>query len=71
VVDLNLKAAFLGHSAARAMTNGGSIVNISSAAPPPTGHWPLWRGQAALENRTRTAADGANAAWRNAVAPGV
>ena len=76
VVDLNLKAAFFAaQAAARAMTRGGSIVNISSRSAsypnPGTGHYGA--AKAALENLTRTMA----AEWGhrhirvNAVAPGV
>jgi NAD(P)-dependent dehydrogenase (short-subunit alcohol dehydrogenase family) len=76
VTDLNLKAAFFAaQAAARAMTRGGSIVNISSRSAsypnPGTGHYGA--AKAALENLTRTMA----AEWGhrhirvNAVAPGV
>ena len=76
VVDLNLKAAFFAaQAAARAMTNGGSIVNISSRSAsypnPGTGHYGA--AKAALENLTRTmAAEWGHRGIRvNAVAPGV
>lgn len=76
VVDLNLKSAFFAAQlAARAMTRGGSIVNISSRSAsypnPGTGHYGA--AKAALESLTRTMA----AEWGhrhirvNAVAPGV
>lgn len=76
VVDLNLKAAFFAaQAAARAMTRGGSIVNISSRSAsypnPGTGHYGA--AKAALENLTRTmAAEWGHRGIRvNAVAPGV
>jgi NAD(P)-dependent dehydrogenase (short-subunit alcohol dehydrogenase family) len=76
VMDLNLKAAFFAaQAAARAMTNGGSIVNISSRSAsypnPGTGHYGA--AKAALENLTRTmAAEWGHRGIRvNAVAPGV
>lgn len=75
VVDLNLKAAFFAaQAAARAMTRGGSIVNISSRSAsypnPGTGHYGA--AKAALENLTRTmAAEWGHRGIRvNAVAPG-
>ena len=76
VIDLNLKAAFFAaQAAARAMTRGGSIVNISSRSAsypnPGTGHYGA--AKAALENLTRTmAAEWGHRGIRvNAVAPGV
>jgi NAD(P)-dependent dehydrogenase (short-subunit alcohol dehydrogenase family) len=76
VVDLNLKAAFFAAQvAAKAMTRGGSIVNISSRSAsypnPGTGHYGA--AKAALENLTRTmAAEWGHRGIRvNAVAPGV
>lgn len=76
VVDLNLKAAFFAaQAAARAMTRGGSIVNITSRSAsypnPGTGHYGA--AKAALENLTRTmAAEWGHRGIRvNAVAPGV
>jgi NAD(P)-dependent dehydrogenase (short-subunit alcohol dehydrogenase family) len=76
VVDLNLKAAFFAaQAAARAMSRGGSIVNISSRSAsypnPGTGHYGA--AKAALENLTRTmAAEWGHRRIRvNAVAPGV
>lgn len=76
VMDLNLKAAFFAaQAAARAMTRGGSIVNISSRSAsypnPGTGHYGA--AKAALENLTRTmAAEWGHRGIRvNAVAPGV
>lgn len=76
VVDLNLKAAFFAaQAAARAMTRGGSIVNITSRSAsypnPGTGHYGA--AKAALENLTRTmAAEWGHRRIRvNAVAPGV
>ncbi len=76
VVDLNLKAAFFAaQAAARSMTQGGSIVNISSRSAsypnPGTGHYGA--AKAALENLTRTmAAEWGHRGIRvNAVAPGV
>jgi NAD(P)-dependent dehydrogenase (short-subunit alcohol dehydrogenase family) len=76
VVDLNLKAAFFAaQAAARAMTRGGAIVNISSRSAsypnPGTGHYGA--AKAALENLTRTmAAEWGHRRIRvNAVAPGV
>lgn len=76
VVDLNLKAAFFAaQAAARAMTRGGAIVNISSRSAsypnPGTGHYGA--AKAALENLTRTmAAEWGHRGIRvNAVAPGV
>ena len=76
VLDLNLKAAFFAaQAAARAMVNGGSIVNITSRsasyANPGTGHYGA--AKAAMENLTRTmAAEWGHRGIRvNAVAPGV
>lgn len=76
VMDLNLKAAFFAaQAAARAMTRGGAIVNISSRSAsypnPGTGHYGA--AKAALENLTRTmAAEWGHRGIRvNAVAPGV
>ncbi len=76
VVDLNLKATFFAaQAAARAMTRGGAIVNISSRSAsypnPGTGHYGA--AKAALENLTRTmAAEWGHRGIRvNAVAPGV
>jgi NAD(P)-dependent dehydrogenase (short-subunit alcohol dehydrogenase family) len=76
VVDLNLKAAFFAaQAAARVMTRGGAIVNISSRSAsypnPGTGHYGA--AKAALENLTRTmAAEWGHRGIRvNAVAPGV
>lgn len=76
VVHLNLKAAFFAaQAAARAMTRGGSIVNITSRSAsypnPSTGHYGA--AKAALENLTRTmAAEWGHRGIRvNAVAPGV
>lgn len=76
VLDLNLKAAFFAaQAAARAMTDGGSIVNITSRSAsypnPGTGHYGA--AKAALENLTRTmAAEWGHRGIRvNAVAPGV
>lgn len=76
VLDLNLKAAFFSaQAAARAMTRGGAIVNITSRSAsypnPGTGHYGA--AKAALENLTRTmAAEWGHRGIRvNAVAPGV
>lgn len=76
VIDLNLKSAFFAaQAAARAMVQGGSIVNISSRSAsypnPGTGHYGA--AKAALENLTRTmAAEWGHRGIRvNAVAPGV
>ncbi|MCA0242332.1 MAG: glucose 1-dehydrogenase [Proteobacteria bacterium] len=76
VLDLNLKAAFFAaQAAARAMTRGGAIVNITSRSAshpnPGTGHYGA--AKAALENLTRTmAAEWGHRGIRvNAVAPGV
>lgn len=76
VLDLNLKAAFFSaQSVARVMTQGGSIVNITSRSAsypnPGTGHYGA--AKAALENLTRTmAAEWGHLGIRvNAVAPGV
>lgn len=76
VVDLNLKWTFFAaQAAARAMTKGGSIVNISSrsasCANPNTGHYGA--AKAGVENLTRTmAAEWGHLGIRvNAVAPGV
>lgn len=76
VVDLNLKWTFFAaQAAARAMTRGGSIVNISSRSAsypnPGTGHYGA--AKAGVENLTRTmAAEWGHRQIRvNAVAPGV
>lgn len=76
VVDLNLKWTFFAaQAAARAMTQGGSIVNITSRsasyANPRTGHYGA--AKAAMENLTLTmAAEWGHLGIRvNAVAPGV
>ncbi|MBP6899970.1 MAG: SDR family oxidoreductase [Burkholderiaceae bacterium] len=76
VLDLNLKAAFFAaQAAARAMVDGGAIVNISSRSAshpnPGTGHYGA--AKAALENLTRTMAAewGHHGIRVNAVAPGV
>lgn len=76
VVDLNLKWTFFAtQAAARAMVNGGSIVNITSRsgsrANPRTGHYGA--AKAAMENLTLTmAAEWGHMGIRvNAVAPGV
>ena len=76
VVDLNLKWTFFAaQAAARAMTRGGSIVNISSRSAsypnPGTGHYGA--AKAGVENLTRTmAAEWGHLGIRvNAVAPGV
>jgi len=76
VVNLNMRSAFFAcQAAARAMTRGGSIINISSRSGsqpcPNTGHYGA--AKAALENLTATMA----VEWGhmnirvNAVAPGV
>jgi NAD(P)-dependent dehydrogenase (short-subunit alcohol dehydrogenase family) len=76
VVDLNLKWTFFAaQAAARAMTRGGSIVNITSRsasrANPRTGHYGA--AKAAIENLTLTmAAEWGHLGIRvNAVAPGM
>lgn len=76
VVDLNLKWTFFAaQAAARAMTGGGSIVNITSRsasrANPRTGHYGA--AKAGVENLTLTmAAEWGHLGIRvNAVAPGV
>lgn len=76
VVDLNLKWTFFAaQAAARAMTRGGSIVNITSRsasyANPFTGHYGA--AKAGVENLTLTmAAEWGHLGIRvNAVAPGV
>lgn len=76
VVDLNLKWTFFAaQAAARAMTNGGSIVNITSRsasrANPRTGHYGA--AKAGVENLTLTmAAEWGHLGIRvNAVAPGM
>jgi len=76
VVDLNFKWAFFAsQAAARAMKDGGSIVNITSRsasyANPRTGHYGA--AKAAMENLTLTmAAEWGHLGIRvNAVAPGV
>jgi NAD(P)-dependent dehydrogenase (short-subunit alcohol dehydrogenase family) len=76
VVDLNLKWTFFAaQTAARAMVDGGSIVNISSRsashANPRTGHYGA--AKAAVENLTLTMAAewGGRGIRVNAVAPGV
>ncbi|MBI2771316.1 MAG: SDR family oxidoreductase [Burkholderiales bacterium] len=76
VVDLNLKWTFFAaQAAARAMTRGGSIVNITSRSAshpnPNTGHYGA--AKAAVENLTLTmAAEWGHLGIRvNAVAPGV
>jgi NAD(P)-dependent dehydrogenase (short-subunit alcohol dehydrogenase family) len=76
VVDLNLKAAFFAaQAAARAMTRGGSIVNISSRSGsqpcPMTGAYGA--AKAGIENITATAAvEWGHLGIRvNAIAPGV
>ncbi len=76
VVDLNLKWTFFAaQAAARAMTGGGAIVNISSRsashANPRTGHYGA--AKAGVENLTLTmAAEWGHRGIRvNAVAPGV
>lgn len=76
VLELNAKAAvFAAQAAARAMTDGGSIINISSRSGsqpnPRTG--PYGAAKAALENVTATMAVelGHRRIRVNAVAPGV
>src|SRR5690606_34664760 len=76
VVDLNLKWTFFAaQAAARAMVDGGSIVNITSRsgsrANPRTGHYGA--AKAGVENLTLTmAAEWGHLGIRvNAVAPGV
>ena len=76
VIDLNLKATFFAaQAAARAMTRGGAIVNITSRSAsypnPGTGHYGA--AKAAVENLTRTMAVewGHRGIRVNAVAPGV
>jgi NAD(P)-dependent dehydrogenase (short-subunit alcohol dehydrogenase family) len=76
VVDLNMKWTFFAaQAAARAMTRGGSIVNITSRsasyANPGTGHYGA--AKAGVENLTLTmAAEWGHLGIRvNAVAPGV
>jgi NAD(P)-dependent dehydrogenase (short-subunit alcohol dehydrogenase family) len=76
VVDLNLKWSFFcAQAAARTMTRGGSIVNISSRSGsqpcPMTGHYGA--AKAGIENLTATAAvEWGHLGIRvNAIAPGV
>lgn len=76
VVDLNLKWAFFGaQAAARAMTRGGSIINISSRSGsqpcPMTGQYGA--AKAGIENLTATMAVewGHRGIRVNAIAPGV
>ncbi len=76
VMDLNLKATFFAaQAAARAMTHGGSIINISSRSGsqpnPRTGHYGA--AKAGIDNLTATmAVEWGHLGIRvNAVAPGV